>query len=499
MAKSIGDNAARPNILLIVTDQQRADALGIAGHPVLQTPFLDEIAASGIRFTNAYSACPVCVPARRTLMTGAKAAHHGVTMNYDTHLDLPTLPGELTRAGFHTHLCGKLHLYPSRKLHGFMSADWADSPTQWHIGRFRNDYQRFLIEHGVFGPDMASAGGMTANGWAARPFHMDERFHFTTWTVEMALRFLERRDATVPFFLKVSIYAPHQPFVPPAYYFDKYMQMDLPDEPPVGDWARVYDGPQRGLSVNAWRISLEKDQQRRMMAGYFGSIEHIDNQIGRLLKHIPRNTAIMFVSDHGEMLGDHQWTRKRTPYEGSSKIPFVLRLPPGASAKQGRTIDKPVELMDVMPTLLDIAGVECPHTVDGQSVMDLVRDEGTPWRDYIHGECSKIVTMNSGVQFITTGKHKYIYYPGPGIEQFFDLENDPKEMVNLIDDPAWQSSIAHYRDILIRELDGRSEGFVKDGKLTVTGGYTASCQPGFEREGAPDENAPVNQLVDIDR
>lgn len=499
MTDAASSEAERPNILLIVTDQQRGDALGVAGHPVLQTPFLDEIAANGVRFTNAYSACPVCVPARRTMMTGAKAASHGVFMNYDTHLDLPTLPGELTRAGYQTHLCGKLHLYPSRKLYGFMSADWADSPTQRHTGRFRNDYQRFLIEHGHFGPDIGTASGMTSNGWAARPFHMDERFHFTNWTVEMAMRFLERRDATVPFFLKVSIFAPHQPFTPPAYYFDKYMQMDLPDEPPVGDWARVFDGPQRGTPVDAWRISLEKDQQRRMMAGYFGSIEHLDHQIGRLMKHVPRNTAVMFVSDHGEMLGDHQWARKRSAYEGSSKIPFLLRMPPDSGLRQNRTIDRPVELMDVMPTLLDIAGADCPDTVDGSSVLDLVRDDAAPWRDYLHGECSKIVTMNSGTQFVTDGRQKYVYYPGLGLEQFFDLEADPQEMDNLIDDAAWQSRIAHHRAILIRELDGRPEGFVKDGKLTVKQGYSPSCLPEYVRPGAPDENTPGNQLVDIDR
>ena len=115
------------------------------------------------------------------------------------------------------------------------------------------------------------------------------------------------------------------------------------------------------------------------------------------------------------------------------------------------------------------------------------------------GECSKIVTMNSGTQFITNGKQKFVYYQGLGIEQFFDLESDPKEMNNLIDEPAWQSRIAHYRDILIRELEGRPEGFVEDGKLTVKPGYSPSCLPGYERPGAPDENTPGNQLVDIDR
>ncbi|MFN3147333.1 MAG: arylsulfatase [Paracoccaceae bacterium] len=489
---------SRPNILLIVTDQQRGDALGIAGHPVVQTPNMDEIGAFGTHFTRAYSAHPVCVPARRTLMTGATAAHHGVFMNYDTRLDLPTLPAALTAAGYHTHLSGKLHLHPPRKLHGFMSADWADSPAQWNLGRYRTDYQRFLVENGFVGTDAGYAAGASNNGWVSRPFHLEERFHYTNWTVDCALRFLERRDPTVPFFLNLSIFAPHQPCMPPAYYFDKYLDADLPD-PPVGDWARVYDEPQRGLGVNAWRVCLEPDALRRMRAGYFGSIEHVDHQIGRLMKHLPENTVIMFVSDHGEMLGDHQWLRKRVPYEGSANIPFLLRLPKSMGVAQGRAVDRPVELMDVMPTLLDIAGVEVPETVDGKSVMPLIRGEDTGWRDWLHGECTRIVTMNSGVQFITDGREKYVWYPGPGIEQFFDLVADPQEMTNLADDPVHAARVALFRDRLIATLDGRPEGFVRDGRLQVLGGDTQMFLPGFNRPEHDYSSKIGKGLLDGDR
>ena len=115
----------KPNILLLVTDQQRGDCLGVDGHPVLQTPYLDQIASRGIRFRRGYSACPVCVAARRTLMTGQKASSHGVFMNHHVPLSGPTLPGELAKAGYQTYLVGKLHLSPPRKLYGFCSSDWA--------------------------------------------------------------------------------------------------------------------------------------------------------------------------------------------------------------------------------------------------------------------------------------------------------------------------------------------------------------------------------------
>ena len=473
---------SRPNVLLIMTDEHRGDALGIEGHPVVETPYLDSIGASGFHFTNAYSASPVCIPARRTVMTGAKASSHGVFMNYPTHLDLTTLPEVLSRAGYQSHLVGKLHLTPYRKLYGFDSADWADAPAQPDTSSVNNDYQMFLMEHGLYGPDIGRAHGADENGWVARPFHLDDRYHFTNWCAEKAMRFLERRDPTTPFFLKVSFHAPHAPCTPPAYYFNKYMDADIP-EPEVGDWARVFDEPQRGLDVSSWRTALDPKVMKQYAAGYYGSIEHVDHQIGRMLNHVPEDTIIIFTSDHGEMLGQHQWIRKRSAFEGSARIPFLVKLPKSAGIKQGRQIDNVVELMDVMPTILDAVGADIPESVDGSSVMPLLRDSDSEWREFIHGECSPLETLESGMQYITDGHEKYIYYPATGDEQFFDLRTDPTEMVNQIDNPAYQDAIARDRRRLIDELDGRPEGFVLDGELTPVGGPTPPYLPGFENLG----------------
>ena len=139
----------RPNILLLMTDEHRGDALGIEGHAVLQTPYLDGIGGNGFHFRRAYSASPVCVPARRTLMTGTKASTHGVFMNYNTHLRFPTLPGQLSQSGYQTHLVGKLHLYPNRKLYGFDSSDWADSPAQRDMSQIHAPYPMFLRANGA--------------------------------------------------------------------------------------------------------------------------------------------------------------------------------------------------------------------------------------------------------------------------------------------------------------------------------------------------------------
>ena len=455
----------RPNILLFITDQHRGDCLGIEGHPVMQTPHLDHIAASGVRFASGYSACPVCIPARRTLMSGQKPRSHGVFMNHSTLLDGPTLPGELSRAGYQTHLVGKLHLHPQRKLYGFNSADWADSPRPGTD----DDYQRFLRREGVNSPRASESHGMDGNGWAVRPWALEERFHFSNWCSSCALDFLERRDPTVPFFLKTSFFHPHQPLTPPQYYFDKYMNMELP-VPYVGDWASVHDRPVRGLPLASWRTRLDPIVMKQFRAAYYASIEHIDHQIGRILRLLPNNTIIVFTSDHGEMLGDHQWIRKRNAFEASARIPFLMNFPNSMGVTQNAVREEVVELMDIMPTLLDAAAVPIPDSVDGKSLLPLLRGTSSAWRDYLHGECAAIPSLNSGMQYLTDGKRKYIWYPGTGQEQYFDLEADATEMYELSGDSNYSDEIFVWRKRLTKELADRPEGFVEDGKLKTIGG-----------------------------
>ncbi len=283
----------------------------------------------------------------------------------------------------------------------------------------------------------------------------------------------------MPFFLNVSFHQPHQPLTPPQFYYDKYMAMDLP-EPVVGDWARVYDGPQRGLPIATWRACFEPIVQKQYQAAYYGCIEHIDHQIGRIMEVLPRDTVIVFTSDHGEMLGDHQWIRKRNAYEPSARVPLLLRMPGRAEGAQHRVMDEPVELMDIMPTLLEAAGAPAPEGVDGRSLLPLLRGEGG-WRDYVHGECSAVPTLNSGQQYVTDGRRKYVWLPGCGQEQFFDLEADPRELHDLAADPTRADEIALWRGRLVAELEGRPEGFVVDGKLAKLGGQTPPHLPGYEQ------------------
>lgn len=464
----------RPNLLLIMTDQQRGDALGLAGHPVLQTPYLDNLGASGLYFPHAYAAHPQCIPARRTLMTGLSARSHGVFTNFDTDLPHTTLPQLLTQAGYHTHLCGKLHLFPQRKLYGFMSADWADAPHE----RMAGDYQAWLRTQGFHETEPGMAHGANQNGWVARPFHLDERYHFTNWVTERALSFLDRRDPTTPFFLKVSYHQPHQPCTPPQVYWDRYINADLP-EPVIGDWVQREEY-RPGLPIPSWKTVLTPAQMRQFRAGYFGTINHIDDQVGRILRRIPPNTVVLFLSDHGEMLGDHQYIRKTRGFEASARVPFLLNFPASMGLPREQVREEVVELKDVMPTFLDLAGVPIPEEVDGESLLPRLRDNA-PWREWVHGEACNCGGEATGMQFLSNGKRKYIWEPGLGREYFFNLETDPQECHNLAKVAAHADEVALWRQRLIDQIRDYPEGFVEGGKLVKLPGPTRRCVPELDR------------------
>ncbi|OGV50566.1 MAG: hypothetical protein A2017_20500 [Lentisphaerae bacterium GWF2_44_16] len=468
-----------------MTDQQRGDALGIEGHPILQTPYLDSLSMSGIRFTRAYSACPTCVPARRTLMSGKTPHGHGVYINYDTYMDCPTLPECFSKAGYQTHLAGKLHLWPKRKLYGFHSSDWADGPG---CKKEPNDYTKFLECNNINIPDVSQAHGMDGNGWVARPWHLEERFHITNWTTDRAINFLERRDPTLPFFLKVSYFHPHQPGVPPEYYFNMYMNMELP-EPARSNWSKIDEIPRRGISVSSPRINLDRQVIKQFQAGYYGCITHIDHQIGRILKIIPSNTIIIFTSDHGEMLGDHGYARKGYAFEGSSRIPLLFNFPSEMHIPKKQVRKEVTELMDIMPTLLDAAGIPVPDSVDGKSLMPLITGKDSSWREYIHGEIAALADSSNipqtGMQYLTDGKRKYIWHPGTNEEFFFNLEIDPKETDNLISVSQYANDIKLWKERLIKELDGRDEGFTDGRELIKKDGISRLCSPELARSGMP--------------
>ena len=423
----------RPNLLLITTDQQRHDALGINGNRHLQTPVLDNLAATGVNFSRAYVTCPSCIAARRTILTGQAPATHGLVGYKEGQEFFPkfTLPSLLSDAGYQTQLIGKLHQYPQRKRYGFdhmiMSVNPIDRPDT--IWTNQNDYIDWLKQMGI--RSSAQTHGLNSNSHLARPFHLDEEYHHTTWLTNEAIDFMTRkRDPSCPFFLHLSYWAPHPPFIPPQVYYDRYAaNKEL--RPRIGKWTKGGEPP-IGLPSNAQRGPFSPEVVQNAMAGYYGLINHVDDQIQRLLEayYVFGGTRdkdplwIIFTSDHGEMLGDHHMFHKSVGYESSAHIPFFIT---------GRNVPVPkfssdamVCLEDLLPTFLDLAGVPVPDGIDGKSLKPIIMKESQHVRDEIHGE-------HSGVDnhFLVHGRYKYMWFAKTNEEQLFDLQSDPHEMNDI--------------------------------------------------------------------
>jgi len=474
------DSADRPNIILITTDQQRGDCLGINGHPVLQTPNLDHLAERGWNFRRGHTECPSCIPARRGLMTGmAPAAQGMVGMRWKDWNPPHTLAGSLRSAGYQSKLVGKLHLQPHRKRFGFEHQELSDGPYVPD----GDAYATWLKQtHGQHAHDYGIAHGVDVNSWIGRPGHLREQETHTWWCVERAINFLQtERDPTAPFFLNVSIFDPHPPLVPPEWYYNRYIDRDLPD-PVIGDWAED-PGEARGYSPSATRIHLDRDQMRCCRAAYYGTINFVDDQIGRLMQYLRRSglagdTFILFTSDHGEMLGDHHLYRKCWPYEASSHVPYLVQPPSSWELNPGRS-DAAVGLQDVMPTLLDAAGVEVPESCTGRSLLPILRGERDRVREHLHLEDSGTYTSEDGYHALVDERYKYVWYSQRPCEHLFDLREDPEECHDLALAADAEERLPPWRKRLAAVIDNRPEGFVRDGEL-VRGRPHAEMVPDYE-------------------
>lgn len=457
-----------PNVVMIVVDQMRRDALGLNRPGFAHTPHLDQLARESVNFSRAYSACPSCIAARASLFTGLRHENHGFTgydANPEWHYPV-TLPGVLADAGYHTQCVGKMHVEPARALMGFHNVVLHDGFLHDKRRKYHNaiEYDDYLpdVRHEL-GPDFDIADtAIGCNGYAVRCWPWEERLHPTGWVTSKSIEFLRRRDPTKPFFLKVSYHRPHSPLDPPPSYFSMYENRKMP-EPYEGDWTGMVSNhaqPENPIPLEPYDI----DRARR---AYCALVTQIDYELNRLFialgdLNLWEDALILLVSDHGDMLYDHRLVRKSMPLEGSVGIPLFFRLPRSMrQGRQGVTDGKLAELRDLFPTVCDLCGVGIPAGLDGQSLFsDSFR------RDDLHGEHTNGELSN---QWMTDGREKYCWFSQSGRELLFDLENDPNELHDLAAEKP--ERVAFWRKRLVEELTGRPEGYVQDSTLR------AGCAP----------------------
>ncbi len=455
------DMSEKPNVLLISTDHWPASLLGCAGHPAIQTPTLDQLAANGTRFTNTYAECPVCIPARRTLMTGTTPRTHGDRVFQETlpMPHLPTMAQTFRDAGYQAYGVGKLHVYPQRDRIGFDDVILDEEGRQ--IYGVVDDYELFLGDQGYAGRFFEH--GMSNNEYSYRPWFFPEETHATNWAANQMCRVIKRKDPNRPAFWYLSFRHPHPPLLPMQSYMDLYRDMGVDiDVPFVGDWTAM-DDPCFSLQIDFDRGSkFTPEQIRGARLAFYAICTQIDHQlrvvIGTLREEgLLDNTIICFTSDHGDMLGNHNLWAKRTFFENSANIPMLLMGVKGDErVGHHREDDRLVGWQDVMPTLLDLAGIDIPNTVDGISMV------GDKKRDHFYGECDEGLRAT---RMIRDGRYKLIYYSVGNFSLLFDLQEDPKEMVNLADSPEHAAILSGLKEKLIGELYGEDVEWVKNGEL----------------------------------
>jgi arylsulfatase A-like enzyme len=456
----------RPNILWYCSDQQRWDTIRALGQAAIETPTLDALAARGVAFERAYTQSPICTPARASFMTSRYPATHHVYRNGNAWF--PAHERLVTRifadAGYDCALAGKLHLsaakeYEVRPDDGYRCFWWSHHPTPDALRG--HDYETWLRHEKKVDP---------VELW--RPIRyfcgpgVPAEYHQTTWCTEMAIRFVtERRDA--PWLMSVNPFDPHAPFdAPPEYLakFDKsamplplFRESDLERQKAfaaIDQQTKVATDPRRAHQV----VRVLEDQHdkiaskpplgydaREIRANYYAMIRLIDDQLGRILDVLRdtgqlENTIVVFMSDHGELLGDHGLILKGCRFfDGLVRVPLILSWP--GRFREGLRSQALVETIDVAPTLLEAAGMEVPESMQGRSLGALLAGDAEPDVHRRHVVSEYFDSMGGHPDrthgsMVFDGRYKTCVYHGHAIGELYDTEADPGEFDNLWDDPS---------------------------------------------------------------
>jgi arylsulfatase A-like enzyme len=445
--------APRPNVLVIVTDDQRWDALSLAGNPHLKTPNIDRLGKEGVYFQNAFCTTSLCSPSRASILSGLYAHAHGVMNNFTEYPEsLQSFPRILQTAGYDTAYVGK-----------------------WHMGE-DNDEPRPGFNWFVTHKGQGKYYDTEFN------FHGEKREvvkgYYTHAVTDMALKWLNReRPSNQPWLLMVGHKAPHSFYIPEPKYSNTFdnVRIGYPDtafklaDKPAWIFERLYTWHGIYGPLFDWRKNFPDDRPEavrdfaNMTRAYWGTILSVDDSVGRLYEHLQQtkqldNTIILFMGDNGLLNGEHGMVDKRTMHEESIRIPLVMRYPALAPPDKPRVVQEQVLTVDVAPSILDLCGAEPLRNIHGRSWAQLVRGGDAGWRRtwFYYYNYEKQFPYTPNVRGVRSETWKLIRYPhGDGSPdrhkaEFYNIEFDPEERRNLIDNPRYAVARRHMEKELAR-------------------------------------------------
>ena len=461
-----------PDIIFIMTDQQRYDTIHALGASHMDTPNIDRLVNNGVSFTQCHVTAPSCVPCRASLFTGYYPHTNGVLANGQPWSR--TWVSDLADAGYHCVNIGKMHTIPYDAKAGFHERFVVENKDRYLEGRwFFDEWDKALASHGL--------KKQQREEYRKRPDYKDRLGAFT-WDLAPALQsdnfigdtacwWLEAKPMEKPLFMKIGFPGPHPPYDPTPDVAEKYMTRDVPLpevsaeelDDLVGPWVakRDHDVEVDHDSV-AWKLDPTREELHRMRAYYYANVEMIDTQVGRILDALEArgnfdNTIIIFTSDHGDNLGDHGLIQKWAPYEEVTRVPLTISAP-GRFAG-GQKVDALVQLFDLAPTILEWAGVTPDPTFEAQSLNPALEGKPLGGRDHVFCEQAGDVNM-TGTSYLTMVRsktHKLVHFSDRDEGQLFDLTSEAGETRNLWND-AFASETK--QDLLNRMLEFHIESTV---------------------------------------
>ena len=451
-AFGIGERATPANVLFLISDDHAAYVCGAYGNDRARTPNLDNLAGSGVRFTNAFVNCPMCTASRQSFLTGRLPHSIGVTQ-------LPTaLPAETTTLaellkpyGYTTAAIGKMH-FNSDLRHGFdFRLDLAEHRAyqQLHPARPLPDNIEVLPPWRPFKDPAA----IWLNG-SYLPFGAYDEDMPGTWFARKAQEYL-RQSRDQPFFLITSFYEPHSPFHFPIEYRGMYepASFDVPEAGPEDDW-----------QIPEIFRDLTRSEKQHIIASNYTSVAYMDKNVGLVLETLKetgldKNTLVIYIGDHGYNLGHHGRFEKHCSYDQAVRAPLIVRLP---GASESSVVDSLAEFIDIFPTIAEVCAVPVPDIVEGKSLLPLIEGTESDIRDVVFSEY-----LENEEAMVRTQRYKFVYITGkrerqdgyktgrplPGrMRILFDILNDPNEFINLADRPEYRETVDKFQREMLRRF-----------------------------------------------
>lgn len=457
----------RPNVLWIMVDQLRFDCLGANGNRLIRTPNLDKLAARSANYQQAFVQSPVCVPSRASYFTARYPHSHKNRVNY-TPLDAREKLGQqyFRDAGYRTGVVGKLHYYPPTAAHA-RSLGWDQVQIDDGVGA-TDPYSDYVAWRKRADPKASVGYQATAGLPGKNPFRAAIAYQYTptAWTgVQTRQMLREFAGENRPFFLYASFFKPHSPHTVPEPYDAMYDDIEIP-LPPVMQLADIEKLPlpvQKQILRGKPQYGMDRSRLQWIYRSYYAGVSMIDREVGLILDELERsghasNTILVFTTDHGDQLLEHGLEGKNVFFEASVRVPFLLSYPGKINAGPRQEL---VEMVDVLPTLMELCRIALPGAVQGRSVMSGGK------REFVFSENIIPEVINSGAldmpyqpgkgvggiihpdaKMIRTARWKYNHYPGHGGE-LYDLQNDPREERNLCRDAEHRPKVQEMKDRLL--------------------------------------------------